>query len=277
MTTTFSTIDKQHIISFGKLKVLLAEDNEVNQLLAKGILSYWGLESKVAVTGFEVMDLLKKEDFDLVLMDIQMPDKSGIEAANEIRNLPDIKKKNIPIIALTANALKGEEKKYIAAGMDDFLTKPFKENDLYEVMERVLRKEGAFRRSIIYQKQENQMETANVIAEPLYDMKQLEEIAGGNKDFLNALAKIYLDTIPCASKEMVEATKAGEWDKASKLAHKLKATVDNLNMRSIQTDIRSIELDGKNKANTEVLKTLALKVDSVIGKVGEQLKEEFGL
>ena len=121
------------------------------------------------------------------------------------------------------------------------------------------------------------METVNVVAEPLYDMKQLEEIAGGNRDFLSALAKIYLDTIPSASKEMVEATKVGEWDKASKLAHKLKSTVDNLNMRSIQTDIRSIELDAKNKANTEVLKRLALKVDSVIGKVAEQLKEEFAL
>lgn len=130
----------------GKLRVILAEDNEVNQLLAKSILHYWGLETRIAVTGSEVLDLVKNEDFDLILMDIQMPEKSGIEAANEIRKLNDNKKKNIPIIALTANGVMGEEKKYIEAGMDDFLTKPFKEAELYQVVKNVLRKEGAFAR-----------------------------------------------------------------------------------------------------------------------------------
>lgn len=277
MSATYATTDRQQQIRFGKLKVLLAEDNEVNQLLAKGILQYWGAESKVAVTGVEVLAMVKSEDFDLVLMDIQMPDKSGIEAANDIRSLEDSSKKNVPIIALTANALKGEEKKYIAAGMDDFLTKPFKEAELYEVIERVLRKEGAFGRQTNTQNEDNQMQTDTLIAEPLYDLKQLEELAAGNRDFLSALAKIYLDTIPQASAELVEATKAGEWDTASKLAHKLKSTVDNLNMTTIQQDVRSIEWDAKNKANTEVLKSLALKVDSVINKVAEHLKEDFGL
>lgn len=149
MTNTYSAKDDWRVTTGGKLKVLLAEDNEVNQLLAKGILRYWGMESKVASTGNEVLEFLNEEDFDLVLMDIQMPEKSGIEAANEIRNLTDLKKRNIPIIALTANSLKGEEKKYIAAGMDDFLTKPFKVHDLYEVIERVFRREGAFKREIV--------------------------------------------------------------------------------------------------------------------------------
>jgi CheY-like chemotaxis protein/HPt (histidine-containing phosphotransfer) domain-containing protein len=274
MTKTYSTIDRKHIISFGKLKVLLAEDNEVNQLLAKGILRYWGMETKVAANGNEVLEFLNNEDFDLVLMDIQMPEKSGIEATTEIRNLQDSKKKNIPIIALTANALKGEEKKYIAAGMDDFLTKPFKEGDLYEVIERVLRKEGSFGREIMYQMQENKIEEA---VENLYDLKQLEEIAGGNRDFLTALAQIYLDTIPPTSTEMVAATETREWDKVSKLAHKLRSTVNSLNMHLIAKEIQSIEVDAKNKVNTENIKLLALKVDTVIKKVAGQLKADFSL
>lgn len=277
MTKTYSTNDHQHVLSVGKLKILLAEDNEVNQLLAKGILRYWGMETKVAATGNEVLKFLNEEDFDLVLMDIQMPEKSGIEAANEIRNLDDVKKKNIPIIALTANALKGEERKYIAAGMDDFLTKPFKEGELYEVIERVFRKEGAFGREIMYQKQENKMEAEKEVAENLYDLKQLEEMAAGDNDFLTALAQIYLDTIPATSTEMVAASKAGEWDKASKLAHKLKSTIDSLNMHLIINDIRSIEVDAKNKVNTEAIKMLAIKVDTVIKKVAGQLKADFSL
>lgn len=146
MTESRLTAQKSKPLWLTKLKILLAEDNEVNQLLARGILRYWGLDAKTAATGFEVLKLIENEDFDLILMDIQMPDKSGIEAAGEIREMKDAKKRNIPIIALTANGLKGEEKKYIAAGMDDFLTKPFKENDLYEVIERVYKKEGSFDR-----------------------------------------------------------------------------------------------------------------------------------
>jgi HPt (histidine-containing phosphotransfer) domain-containing protein len=105
----------------------------------------------------------------------------------------------------------------------------------------------------------------------------LEEIAGGNTDFLTALAKIYLDTIPSTSTEMVEATKAGEWDKTSKLAHKLKSTIDSLNMHAIIKDIRAIEVDAKNRVNTEIIKKLALHVDTVIKKVAVQLKADFSL
>lgn len=255
------------------LKVLIAEDNEVNQLLAKGILRYWGMQTKVAANGNEVLEMLHDEDFDLVLMDIQMPEKSGIEAATEIRNLQDTTKKNIPIIALTANALKGEEKKYKAAGMDDFLTKPFKEGELYDVIERVFCKEGAFGRNAINQNKIGKMEAV----EKLYDLKQMEEIAAGNYDFLRALAQIYLDTIPSTSQEMVQATTAGEWDKTSKLAHKLKSTIDSLNIYTVVKDIRSIEIDAKNKVNIETIKKLVSKVDQVINEVALQLKADFAL
>lgn len=124
---------------------------------------------------------------------------------------------------------------------------------------------------------ESEMEIFMETAEKLYDLNQLEEIAAGNNDFLTALAQIYLNTIPGTSAEMVEATQAGEWDKASKLAHKLKSTIDSLNVHSIVKDIRSIEVDGKNKVNTENLKTLAIKVDTVINKVAEQIKKDFSL
>jgi HPt (histidine-containing phosphotransfer) domain-containing protein len=127
------------------------------------------------------------------------------------------------------------------------------------------------------QMKESEIEVSPETEEKLYDLKQLEEIASGNNDFLTALAKIYLDTIPDTSAEMVQATKSGEWDKASKLAHKLKSTVDSLNMHSIIKDIRSIEVDAKNKVNTETIKNLAIKVDTVIKKVAEQLKSDFSL
>ncbi len=265
----------------GNIKVLLAEDNEVNQLLAKSILMHWGLETRIACTGNEVMELLHAEDFDLVLMDIQMPDKNGLEATIEIRNLADKKKKNIPIIALTANALKGEEKKYIAVGMDDFLTKPFKEKELLEVISRVLDNKGSFGR-VVKKETVNQL-TTSMIEEPmtendrLYDMNSLNEVSRGNKDFIVTLARIFLNTIPKNCTEMAEAAEAKNWDRVSNLAHKLKPTIDTMNIRLIKQDIRAIEINAKNKADLISLPRQIEKVKEIIDKTAFQLKQEFSL
>jgi len=127
--------------TLGTIKVLLAEDNEINKLIVKVMVQSWGFTITQASNGVEAVDLVTKEDFDVVLMDIQMPEKDGVEATIDIRNMADEKKKHIPIIALTADALLGEEKKYLAAGMNAYLTKPFKEQVLYDTIARVLQKE----------------------------------------------------------------------------------------------------------------------------------------
>ncbi len=127
--------------TLGPIKVLLAEDNEINKLIVKVMVQSWGFTITQASNGIEAVDLVTREDFDVVLMDIQMPEKDGVEATIDIRNMADEKKKNIPIIALTADALLGEEKKYLAAGMNAYLTKPFKEQVLYDTIARVLQKE----------------------------------------------------------------------------------------------------------------------------------------
>lgn len=121
------------------LQILIAEDNDMNKLLLSSVLGNWGLEYKIATNGVEVIELMQNHDFDLILMDIQMPEKDGVEATVEIRNFLDERKKNIPIIALTANAVKGEEKRYFDVGMNGFLTKPFNEKDLFEIVNEVLK------------------------------------------------------------------------------------------------------------------------------------------
>jgi CheY-like chemotaxis protein len=264
------------------LKVLLAEDNEVNQLLAKSILQYWGLESKVATTGNEVLNLINKEEFDVILMDIQMPEKSGIEATREIRNLLDPKKKNIPIIALTANALKGEEQKYRAVGMDDFLTKPFKAKELEDVILRVIKNEGAFGRDLnntpANTLNSTVKEATNVTtAEKLYDLKSVHDIARGSEDFVLMLVKIFLDTIPADSKAMVQACEEKKWDSVSKLAHKLKSTIDTMHMVSIKENIRTVEADAKQGINKELLPAMIQKINNVIESTATHLRKEFNL
>lgn len=257
------------------IKVLIAEDNEVNKLLAKRMLEHWGLTYKTAHTGFEVLELVQAEDFDVILMDIQMPDKNGIDAAKEIRSLADEKKKHIPIIALTANALKGEEKKYQDVGMNDFLTKPFKEHELFEVLQRVMNKSNSFGSRFL--SNSDLEETNSTDLATLYNLSLVNDLAEGNEDFIKSLVQIFIDTIPINSKEMLAAIDQGDWESAGKLAHKLKSTIDTMQIVSIKEDIRFIELNGKNKTNTKEIAAVAKKVDDVITKTTAQLKLAFSI
>ncbi len=103
-------------------RILVVEDHKINQMVAKGMLAKLGYHVTLAEDGFEALDCLRREDFALVLMDIQMPGMSGVETTQKIRTeFPD---RALPIIALTANAMKGDEQAYLEAGMDACLTKP---------------------------------------------------------------------------------------------------------------------------------------------------------
>jgi CheY-like chemotaxis protein len=128
--------------------VLLAEDNHVNQMVALEILSELGVDADVAANGRKTVEMLAAKPYDLILMDCQMPEMDGYEAARLIRKMeqqdPPIEgdqqpqRSHIPIIALTAHALAGDREKCLEAGMDGYLSKPFKRAQLRAVLERWL-------------------------------------------------------------------------------------------------------------------------------------------
>ena len=117
------------------LKILVAEDNRPNQLVAKAILENQGYTVDIVDDGVKAVDAVLAGDFDIVLMDIQMPRMDGVEATQSIRKL-DSDKKTIPIIAVTANAMVGDRDSYLAAGMDDYISKPIDSRSLIETIER---------------------------------------------------------------------------------------------------------------------------------------------
>ena len=116
------------------LKILLAEDNVVNQKVALKILERMGYRADVASNGKEAVEAVKRQPYDVVLMDVQMPEMDGVEAATRIR---EGQGENRPwIIALTANALQGDKEKYLGVGMDDYLSKPIKLEELSGALSR---------------------------------------------------------------------------------------------------------------------------------------------
>ena len=117
------------------LKILLAEDNLVNQKLATVLLERRGHQVVVVGNGAQALEALAQQTFDLILMDVEMPEMDGVEATSRIRELERVQGSHLPIIALTAHALKGDRERFIQAGMDDYLTKPLEPVKLYEAVD----------------------------------------------------------------------------------------------------------------------------------------------
>lgn len=117
------------------IRVLIAEDNPVNVMLMKKLFSKWSMVPTIAENGERAVELVQYGNFDIILMDLQMPVMNGFDAAIEIRKMPDIKKAHIPIIALTASALFDIKERVFNSGMNDYVSKPFKPDELYEKMQ----------------------------------------------------------------------------------------------------------------------------------------------
>jgi CheY-like chemotaxis protein len=118
------------------LRILLAEDNLVNQRLATRMLEKRGHRVVVAGTGREALTALEKESYDLVLMDIQMPEMNGMEATARIREKEKLTGEHLTVVALTAHAMKGDQELCLAGGMDDYLAKPIRAPELDQILAR---------------------------------------------------------------------------------------------------------------------------------------------
>ena len=135
--TKIPALTTRHTIRASKrgLKILLAEDNPVNQKLASKLLQKMGHFVTVAGTGRQAIDLLETGVFDLILMDVQMPEMDGFEATNLIRKHEETTGSHIPIIAMTAHAMKGDRERCLESGMDGYVSKPINQNELFDAIE----------------------------------------------------------------------------------------------------------------------------------------------
>ncbi|WP_295795192.1 response regulator [Mucilaginibacter sp.] len=128
----------QNTDSLSNLRILIAEDNPVNVLLMKKLLSKWKIAPTIAENGEKAIETFQNGDFDIILMDLQMPVMNGFDASMGIRKLPNPKKANVPIIALTAAALLDIEEQVLNAGMNDYVSKPFKPEELMEKIQNLV-------------------------------------------------------------------------------------------------------------------------------------------
>lgn len=220
-------------INLEGIKVLLAEDNEMNRMVVQNSLQYYNCHVTEVENGLEAIWALEKEEFDIVLMDIQMPELDGIEATANIRTQLKL---NVPIIALTANAFKTEVEKCYAAGINDYVTKPFDENLLIETIYKNVNKSKLPKRSK---------------EELLYNLNSLYNLSRGNNDFVIKMIEIFIKQTEDTLIKVSEAITTNELTDISKLIHKIKPSVEGMGIKSLMDDVKKLETMDKSQDNKE--------------------------
>jgi signal transduction histidine kinase/DNA-binding response OmpR family regulator len=200
---------------FGPLKILLAEDSLVNQKLASAVLEKRGHEVTVVNNGREALAALKSQRFDLVLMDVQMPEMDGFEATRNIRENEKDTGQHVPIIAMTAHALKGDRERCLGAGMDDYVAKPIHAKNLFQTMEALITPADAAPNA----------KALPVDSEADLDWDAALESAEGDRDVLRILVETLLEECPPRVAAIRQAVTDGDAAALKLAAHTLKGAV----------------------------------------------------
>jgi two-component system, sensor histidine kinase and response regulator len=267
-----ATIVTRHSLVDNKkrgVRILLAEDDATNQKVALHILKKFGYRADAAGNGQEVLQALEKVPYDIVLMDIQMPVMDGYTATRRIRELErkaqrsklnqndseDLSDSKIqllsrsgrlPIIAMTAHAMKGDREKCIAAGMDDYTPKPINPEELLEKIEKwTCVEQNASSPEAEVQKERVQPETSEE-TQPL-DLEKALERAMGDKDFLKMLLGGFIQELPDQIESLKVAVAGTDAVALTEQAHKLKGAAANLSAYGVSSAAKSLEEIGRSQ------------------------------
>ncbi len=203
-----------------RVRVLVAEDNVVNQKVAVRILEKLGYRADVAANGLEAVTSLEKIPYDLVLMDVQMPEMNGFEATRVIRDpASKVLRHDIPIVAMTAHALKGDRERCLEAGMDDYVSKPVTPLGLTEVLDRYLA-EGAAPRGVIVSR------PCRTGPRPV-ETDRIREVAAGDADFERELIETFLSDSEAQIRGLELALGRKDPDEVRARAHAIKGSSAN--------------------------------------------------
>jgi len=249
--------------SLSKINVLLVEDNDINRLYVANVLKKWNCKFQIAENGLIATEKVKKESYDIVLMDVQMPVMDGIEATKIIRKIPGSKGKT-PIIALTANVIKGDDEKYKAIGMDDYLSKPFQPQDLFSLLlkhTKVVPAEGANSEQIITTKSNS-----------LIDLSYLKKMSGNDTDFINSMIELFLEQSPILIDSLKLHLKNKNWIELKKTAHKSKPSMTFFGLLKLKDILSELENSDLDTTDTSKVSDLISIVEKDLKNVIEELK-----
>ena len=230
-----------------RLRILLAEDNAVNQKLATKLLEKMGHGVSVVGDGKKALDALEQGGFDLVMMDVQMPVMDGFEATRIIRKQEEGTGTHVPIVAMTAHAMKGDREKCLESGMDGYVSKPIDPKDLFETIDNLFQTtEG-----------DEKHEPDTGLREGIIDREAMLERVGGDMDLLRELVDLFMDDSLRLVDRISKALATKDADELEKAAHGLKGSVLNFEAKSVADVAQALETMGKNRDLTQTQNVVA--------------------
>ncbi|QHT68216.1 PAS domain S-box protein [Rhodocytophaga rosea] len=248
------------------LKILLVEDNKMNQMVACKFLKKWGVETDIAADGMEAIDKLKTNWYQLILMDLQMPTLDGYATTRFIRNNMQEYLKHIPILALTASALMNVKQNTLEAGMNDFITKPFEPKDLYAK----LLKYSSSSYAMNIQSQPASLQKFQHI-----DLNYLEDVSASDKKFIKEMIRLFMKQTPGFIDILQRATQTADWANIRYMAHKMKATIAMMGIAELQPIIMQLEKYASQESQLAEVATLVKKISTICDEVYEELEQRL--
>ncbi len=239
MHSIFSTQDSDSAGATGmKGRILIVEDNPTNQKVAKYILERLGYKADVAASGAEAVRAIDKLPYNLVLMDVEMPDLDGLQTTAIIREREKSgMNRSVPIVAMTAHALKGDRERCLEAGMDDYVSKPVRASELARAIARCTGATGE-------EKQESACEAVRIETDEVFDgealLSRLED-----KDLCGQLLRVFLDDFPLQQQCLVNAVSDGDAGEIERRAHTIKGAAANIEARALSQIAQRIESAGR--------------------------------
>ncbi len=270
--TTESVESEAEIMEFDKVlhevKVLVVEDIVLNQLLMKTVLDDFGFETDIASNGKLALEKLRANSYDIILMDLQMPEINGFEATEYIRKTM---KSNIPIIALTADVTTVDLKKCKAVGMDDYIAKPVDERLLYTKMVSSLKK-NEHKRVHLPEKKDKEPNTSTI------NLDYLNRRTKSNPDLMIQMITLYLNQTPVLIKSINKSLKDKNWKSVYTAVHKLIPSFTIMGIgREYETIAKNVQEYASTGQQTDRIPELVLQLVSVLEQSCEELEIELEL
>ncbi|HTF05666.1 MAG TPA: PAS domain S-box protein, partial [Bacteroidia bacterium] len=241
----------------GHVHVLLVEDHALNQQLALRLIRDFGFTASLASNGRAAVEVLKEEKFDVILMDLQMPEMDGYDTTTYIRNRMHI---TTPIIALTAHSSSGEKEKCLALGMNDYMTKPYRSKDLYYKIVRSI------------------SSSPDDVKQPDPDVQEystpLKALASGDKEFELEMLVMMLKSFPEDFARMQKAATTGDMSTLKTVAHRMKSSVALAGEKQLTDWLSELEhANGSTDVVLDYVKKVLAEKDALIGRIEKQVEE----
>ncbi|WP_300672904.1 response regulator [Desulfoluna sp.] len=245
-----------------QLTILLAEDNQVNQALAVNLLQSRGHQVTVAVNGRDAVEAFHRGHFDLILMDVQMPEMDGFEATRAIRQSPP-KGPTIPIVAMTAHAMKGDQEKCLGAGMDDYVPKPIKPEILFRVIEALTQD--------ITEKKGREGISPPAFQPRTFDLAKAMETVLDDQDIFQEIAELFFQELPDLLKRIRQNIADKDSHALERITHSLRGSVSNFDARKACDSAQRLETHAKQN-NLTLAEDEFSTLEKALGDLTHELK-----